>query len=254
MTHALQDQNFGLSKIDQFDRTCHDERLEAFLSLAEGDATETQILWARQNLSDAEIAKLQSEASSFPPPPASVPPFLQNFLTFPYPSGQAFVESLLASGGEAAVDRAFRNPPASTEQILHPTKYPSDQPVEVNVPNFGPKLGPGWKDLEFEDVGEGWFRVMLELRLSASSADAAAAGWDGGQYRAWSDDQGHVAVVMDTVWDSEADAQEFARNMGTWAGDQQAIVMPASGTRVRVLFATDQPTLTRLQSLTAAAS
>jgi hypothetical protein len=247
MTHALQDQNFGLSAIDQFDRTCHDERLEAFLSLAEGDATETSFQWAMQNLSAGEIAQLQAEANAFPAPPSSVPPFLQNLLTFPYPNGQAFVESLQASGGEAAVDRAFRSPPVSTEQILHPSKYPSDRPVEVDVPNFAPRLGPAWKDLEFEDVGEGWFRLMLELRMPATNADAAAAGWSGAQYRAWTDGKaGQTAVVMDTTWDTERDASEFAQAMDNWLGDNPGTVLPASGQAVRVLFASDQETLTRL--------
>jgi hypothetical protein len=246
LTHALQDQNYDLGRLDQLDRTCQDERVEAFLALAEGDATETSVEWATQFLTRGEILEFDREASDFTPPPASVPRFVQNLLTWPYVPGRNFVQALQARGGEEAVDEALRNPPTSTEQILHPDKYPSEKPVTVNVPDVGPKLGAGWKDLEFEDVGEGWFRLMLELRLTVPAADAAAAGWAGAQYRAWSDGAGHTAVVMDTVWDTEHDASEFAQTMDNWLGDQPSTVLGNSGKTVRVLFASDADTLTVL--------
>jgi len=249
LTHALQDQYFNLGRLDQLDRTCQDERVEALLSLTEGDAVETSVEWATQNLTPSEITTFDKEASDFTPPPSSVPPFVQNLLTWPYVPGRTFVQALQARGGEPAVDRAFQNPPSSTEQILHPEKYPAEKPLTINVPNFGAKLGTGWKDLEFEDVGEGWFRLMLELRMPATNADAAAAGWSGAQYRAWTDGKaGHTAVVMDTAWDTERDASEFAQAMDNFLGDNPGAVLPASGKTVRVLFASDQDTLTRLQA------
>ena len=36
-------------------------------------------------------------------------------------------------------------------------------------------------------VGEAWLQTMLRLRLDTTTADDAAAGWDGGTYRAWTD-------------------------------------------------------------------
>jgi hypothetical protein len=248
LTHALQDQNFNLGRLEQLDRTCQDERVEAFLSLSEGDATETAVEWASQSLTPAEITEFNKEAGDFTPPPESVPPFVQNLLVWPYAPGRSFVQALMTRGGEAAVDQAFKDPPASTEQIIHPEKYPTDRPVTVNVPDYGPKLGTVWKDLEFEDVGEAWFRLMLELRLPTDGAETAAAGWDGAQYRAWTDDQGHTAVVMDTVWDTDRDASEFAQAMDNWLGDQVGTVLPASGLRVRILFASDRATLDRLKA------
>src|SRR5439155_15444755 len=116
--------------------SCQDERAEALLSLTEGDAVETQIRWARQDLTSAEITQLQDEARAFPPPPASTPPFIQQMFLFPYGNGQAFVEALFARGGEGAVNAAFRNPPVSTEQILHPGKYPGDVPQAVDIPDL----------------------------------------------------------------------------------------------------------------------
>jgi hypothetical protein len=250
LTHALQDQNFDLGRLDQLDRTCQDERVEAFLSLSEGDATETAVRWAQQTLTAGEIMEFDREASDFTPPPSSVPPFVQNLLIWPYAPGRAFVQALLAEGGDQAVDQAFEDPPDTTEQILHPEKFPSDQPVQLNVSDFGPRLGDGWKDLDFEDVGEGWFRLMLQLRIPDASAAAASAGWDGGQYRAWTDADGHTAVVMDTAWDTDRDATEFARAMDNWLGDEPGAVLAPAGRRVRVLFGSDVDTLDRLKAAT----
>jgi hypothetical protein len=254
LTHALQDQNFGLTRLEQFDRSCQDERLEAFLAVAEGDAVQTSVQWATQNLTDKEITEFQKEASHASPPPASVPPFVQNLLTWPYQPGRDFVQMLQARGGEAAVDGAFRNPPVSTEQILHPEKYPADRPETVNVPDIGSKLGPAWKDLEFEDVGEAWLQIMLALHMPTQSADGAAAGWDGAQYRAWTDGDGHTAVVLDTAWDTVRDANEFSQAMDNWLGDQPGHVLSPSGNRVRVVFASDRDTLTRLESVASASA
>jgi hypothetical protein len=87
------------------------------------------------------------------------------------------------------------------------------------------------------------------LRLPGSDAASAAAGWDGGISRAWSDGT-HVAVVLSTVWDTTSDAAEFARAMGRWIGagvGQVAAVIPVDGTSVRVVFASDDSTLGRLE-------
>ena len=243
LTHALDDQHFGLSLLDDLSRACLDDRAGAFEALAEGDAQETSIQWGRANLTKQDVIDLQKEVDEFPPPP-DTPPFVENLFSFPYPNGQAFVEALLAKGGEQAVDDAFRNPPTSTEQILHPDKYPTDSPQVVLVPDLGSRLGSGWADLDFQDVGEGWLRLMLELRLPGDEADAAAAGWDGGQYRAWSEGSG-TAVVLDTLWDGAAEASEFTASMKTWLGGQPSAVM-ANGTSVRVLFASDADTLAML--------
>ena len=53
---------------------------------------------------------------------------------FPYQQGLEFVMTLLDKGGYAAVDAAFKNPPVSTEQILHPDQYPNDVPAQVGIP------------------------------------------------------------------------------------------------------------------------
>jgi hypothetical protein len=241
LTHALQDQNFGLGRLDRLNRACQDDRAEAFLSLIEGDAVVSQIQWARTNLSGDEIRKIQEEAARFPPPPASVPQFVQEEFGFPYDAGQAFVLTLITQGGLDALDRALRNPPVSTEQVLHPDKYPKDRPQEVQVPDISAKLGKGWKAIDFSDVGEGFLRDMLQLELPTTESHQAAAGWDGGQYRAFGKGS-HTAVLLMTVWDTARDAREFAVTMERWVAKRPAKVVRA-GSSVSVLFGSDKATL-----------
>ena len=71
-----------------------------------------------------------------------------------------------------------------------------------------------------------------------ASADAAAAGWDGGVYRAFTDGT-DVVVALRTDWDSTEDAAAFASALEDWsaaAGSHPAIAR--DGTRVTAVFAT----------------
>ncbi|HEY3210704.1 MAG TPA: hypothetical protein VGL18_13110 [Actinomycetota bacterium] len=246
LTHALQDQNFGLGRLDRLNRTCRDDRAEAFLSLIEGDAVVSQIRWARANLSNDEIQQIQSEAARIPPPPASVPRFVQEVFGFPYDAGQVFVQDILARGGLDALDAALRHPPISTEQVLHPAKYPKDTPRDVHAPDISARLGKGWKAIDFSDVGEGFLREMFQLELPAPEARQAAAGWDGGQYRAFGKGA-RTAVLLTTVWDTGRDAREFSDTMQRWVRHRRAKAV-RMGASVNVLFASDAATLRLLET------
>jgi hypothetical protein len=148
------------------------------------------------------------------------------------------VTALDQRGGIDAIDEAFTDLPVSSEQIMHPERYPDDVPTPLDIPDVSEELGPGWKDLDVMEVGEAWLALALKQRLDADPSNAAAAGWDGGLYRAWSDGD-DVAVVLETAWDSEQDAAEFADAIEEWIDDGAAEVL-STGSRVRVLFASSQ--------------
>jgi hypothetical protein len=246
LTHALDDQHFDLGLVDELVLTCQDERTEALIALAEGDAVEMSLRWARENLTPAELVRLGLEIADNPPPPAAVPQFVRDMFASPYLSGQSFVQTLLDTGGQEALDAAFRDPPRSMEQVLHPEKYGVDEPQIVEAPDVEESLGQGWDDLDVQDVGEAWLARFLDVELPSSDARTAAAGWDGGQYRAWSSGSA-TAVILETVWDSEEEAAEFADSMETWAQDRP-IEASSEGTSVSVLFASDEGTLDLLRT------
>ena len=246
LTHALDDQHFDLSRIDALTGGCKGDEAAAFLAMTEGDAVQSQYRWASQVLSDSEITQLQDEAAAFPPPPTGIPDFVRQELEFPYTAGQAFIEALMTRGGQAAVDAAFRNPPRSTEQILHPGRYPGDAPRSVTVPDLAQRLGAGWEAIDRQDVGEEDLQTLLGLRLSSDVVAQAATGWDGGQYVAWAGGT-HTAVLMKTVWDSPGDAAQFASAMGDW-GREDVLDVVRNGTTVAVQFASDPATLAALHT------
>ena len=247
LTHALDDQHFKLERLNTLENDCADEAYEAALGAVEGDATYFMILYAQRFLTFDEQLQLGLEPA---PSTSGIPPFVVQRLTWPYTAGLSFIEAMDRRGGTEAIDHAMANFPVSTEQVIHPERYPNDAPTPVNVGDLGPRLGPGWTDLDVMGVGEAFLSIVLGLRLPRSTSDAAAAGWDGGIYRAWSDGD-HVGIVLSTVWDGPRDAAEFASAARQWLGSREgrsASVLPVEGQRVRVLFASDAGTLTSLEA------
>lgn len=243
LTHALDDQHFDLDRLDRLEARCRDERLEAALGVVEGSAQYFSVLYAQRFLSLEE--QLGLGAVDVPPVP-DVEPFIVRLQLWPYAAGAAFVAARAAAGGRPAVDEALERLPVSTEQVIHPERYPNDAPTLVDVADLADALGPGWRDLDVMEVGEAWLQTMLGLRLDGATARAAAAGWDGGLYRAWSHG-GAVAVVLETVWDREADAAEFAEALRSWIGPGRPGTVRVSGDRVTALFGSDRATLEALE-------
>jgi hypothetical protein len=252
LTHAIDDQRFGLERLDVLGAKCRDEDAAATLALVEGNATFFMLRWARTFLSAAEQVQVGIEAAMQDTSTGGIPPFVTRLQAWPYDQGMRFISALDARGGLEAVDEAFLDLPTSTEQIIHPERYPNDAPTPVDVPDLAAELGEGWEDLDVMAIGEAWLQIALGLRLDGSDAGPAAAGWDGGTYRAWSDGS-ETAVVLSSAWDGPNDAQEFATAMNDWIdqGDEHATVLEPDGTLVTVLFATDAATLETLEAATA---
>jgi hypothetical protein len=210
-THALQDQAFGLRKLigedtDQSDRTM------ARSALVEGDATLLMSLWAQRHLTPAQLAEVAGTTD-----PASeailakMPAILKDPLLFPYTSGIQLALGPFTSGGFAAIDDLYANPPASTEQVLHAEKLAArEAPVEVAFPDdLATRLGSGWKVSLQDTLGE----MLLEVILrdgGASATNDAAAGWGGDRVALIEGPDVAKAVVLDTAWDTDAEAGEYA--------------------------------------------
>jgi hypothetical protein len=241
LTHAIDDQHFDLSRIDRPAETCRDEAFQAALGAVEGSAQffSTRLLFEFPP-EDGDFSGLGGGGAM----PDGVPPFMVDQALWPYTAGQSFVTDLEAGGGVAAIDDALRRFPTTTEQVLHPERYPGDSPSRVDVPDLGDELGPGWGDLDVMQVGESWLDAMLSLRMEGATAEAAAAGWDGGVYRAFTDGE-DALVVFDTAWDTQGDADAFAQAMRDWfaAGGTTGAVGGSADRRVAFAMATDEAVL-----------
>jgi hypothetical protein len=111
------------------------------------------------------------------------PPFIKDSLMFPYFSGLTFSLSVLRTGNWAGFDAVFANPPAGTQQIMHPDLYRASKipaPLKVDLPAGVP--GPGWSKLEENSLGEFGWKEVLKQFLDDEQAKKIAAEWDGDDY------------------------------------------------------------------------
>jgi hypothetical protein len=244
-THQLQDQHFdlgglGLNATDQSDRSL------ARLSLVEGDAVSVQTSWML-TLSSDELLQVAQE--SLDPVGlealARAPVILQETSLFPYTGGQGFVQFLMSSGGYGSVNAAFANPPASTEQVIHPEKYAAREvPVEVKpASGLEANLGAGWSEAARDTLGEEVLSVWLRIGgVPVATATAAAAGWGGDRLVLFVGPGGASALAIESAWDSPADANEFVAAATAAIAHLHlhgAIVHLAGSTKVSISIAPD---------------
>jgi hypothetical protein len=212
--HALQDQNFDIDEgLGYNDEACDvdRERCTAVNALLEGDATLLQAQWLRTFGTDQDRTEIQEFFATYESPVYDrAPQFLQKDLLFPYLQGLDFVSALFIEGDWAAVDEAYLHPPTSTEQILHPERYPDDVPIALEVPDPAAALGDGWNELRHEPLGEWTTLLTLEALLPSETAAEAAEGWGGDTVIVLSNEaMDQQALLLVTRWDTLVDAQEF---------------------------------------------
>lgn len=219
-THALQDQTYDLSDgLGYNEETCENdaERCAALQALIEGDATQSELEWLFEYATEEQFRQLLEFYDTYESPAFdNSPPFLQEDLLFPYTLGQEFVLKLIEQGGWESVDAAYSDPPVSTEQILHPERYPQDEPILVVLPDLAPVLGSDWSLLEEDVMGE-WYIFMIlaksingSAQLSEFEAQIAAEGWGGDSYAVYQHVQDEsVVMVLKNIWDTREDATEF---------------------------------------------
>ena len=244
-THALQDASFGLDKL-QTNAVGEDDRDLARTGLVEGDASLTMVLWAIQHMNPADLGSITQTPV---PDMSGIPGWMVAQLEFPYTSGADFVGSLYASGGFDAVDAAFADPPASTEQVLHPDKYASgEKPLTVAPVDLAATLGAGWSNVPPTTMGEAMIAIWLES-LGASHADAtdAGAGWGGDRLSVAGTSGGDYAMAWRIAFDAPAQAEDFARTYGALVGGvgSPARMVRTSDTEVLVLHASSAALLDR---------
>ncbi|MGI8984852.1 MAG: hypothetical protein ACR2HM_10025 [Acidimicrobiales bacterium] len=218
LTHALADQHFDFGARSQaLDDENRTEELAALGALIEGDAELTATLWQEKHLS----ARERQQAASGGATPEAVaayaraPRYLLESLFFPYQDGLSFVRARHRAGGFAEVDNAYRNPPTSTEHILHPETYAAGQSWSPPaLPDLATATGCG--QVDSGTLGEFDMVQVLSGELTAADARKAAAGWNGDAYGAV---RCGTAIGLADRWvgDTPADAGRLADALLRWA-------------------------------------
>ncbi len=231
--HFLQDHTYDFRDDLHYDETsceANGDRCLAVQALFEGDAVLLQSQWLRTYASQDEIANLMELTAAFESPVFSTAPtFIQESMLFPYNQGLEFVLHFHIRGQWAAVDDVYRNPPASTEQILHPENYPDDIPVILEVPDLAAEFEPDWRQMDRDILGEWQLMMMLSEYLPGDVAENAAKGWGGDTYIAFhNDDLDQSAIILIIAWDTDQDATQYYDAMREY-GDIRFTDYTASG-------------------------
>ncbi len=218
LTHALQDQHFNLQRFDNWPKGDGD-RESAIHALIEGDATALMIDYLMkplgQNVTKIPKALLDQMNSETNAPGMEIinaaPNAIRESLTFPYGSGLGFVYDLLKAHGWEGVSQAYTNLPHSTEQILHPAKYLTNElPLKIELVDVAEVLGKSWKRIKFDVNGEFGYYLLLAEYLDKTIARKAAEGWGGDQFAVYENAaKTQTTAVHLSRWDTTNDAAKF---------------------------------------------
>jgi hypothetical protein len=201
LVHALQDQNYDLQKLTKW-KPERGDAVSAAQSFAEGDATsammDMMLLPRGQRALDVPEALVTQSMAAIEalPEVRDVPSILKRSIVAPYSDGLGFTHALRREGEWARVDEAWKHPPETTEQLLHPEKYRAREAAEL-VPLPAPFPG-GPATVRYRDVlGEQTIRLVLEEWVPLDTARKAASGWAGDRVAVFIDgDRRAVGIAL----------------------------------------------------------
>ncbi len=236
LTHALQDQSFGLEKWmragdvdldtkkditnDDIER---DEIATARQAVVEGQAMVTLVDYmlepTGQTVKDSPQVVQALKEGMLTGTPDSVqfhnaPIFLKEALTFPYRYGLDFEVSLLNAGGkQKAYPGAFLNPPHSTRQIMEPKTYLSGEQIPpMPLPDLRKDFA-GYERFDVGAMGEFDVAVLLDQYVGIEASQRLYPEWRGGYYyaaRPKGDPGSPLGLLYVSRWSSPTKAEEFA--------------------------------------------
>jgi hypothetical protein len=271
LVHALEDQHFRF----RAPKGLSDDAALGESALAEGTATQVMIDYALRYLSTGRLLDLALGALG---PDTDLPSYVEKVLLFPYEEGQEFVETFRTKArGWRPLDQVLRlRHPRSSEQVLHPKKYATDErPRRIAPLELREVLGKAWRRVDSTSVGEFDLRALFEI-VGGEPANRAAAGWDGARFELWrrsspqdrpcpspciERDVGVLRLAWDTTRDRAEGEDRFPRvfkrglrgkprrsskGPSLWLSRGGAIAMSGEGLNTTIVLAPSAPLAARL--------
>ncbi|HTR67479.1 MAG TPA: hypothetical protein VMH85_16995 [Terriglobales bacterium] len=236
LTHALQDQSFGLEKwmnagaadLDSkkdltSDDIESDELSAARQAVVEGQAMVTLIDYmlapaGRSLVNSPDVAQALKEGMLAGTADSTVfhdaPIFLKEALTFPYRYGLDFEAALLTAGGkQKAFAGAFADPPRTTRQIMQPQTYLTGEKIPpMNLPDFK-AIFRNYDRFDVGAMGEFDVALLLDQYDSVATSHRLYPFWRGGYYyaaRPKGDAAAPLALLYVSRWSDADSAAQFA--------------------------------------------
>jgi hypothetical protein len=213
-THALQDQNFHFGAEAQKLKDNSDRSL-ALHAVAEGDATISGYAFMLGGMNSAVLHvllnNLENFSKTFTSTAAGVPRGVAEPLIFQYTDGVRFVARAYQHGGWKAVDRLYGNPPESTQQIMHPSRYYEhpELPDRVTVAGYKTLLH-GWHVADSDTLGALGLRIILQNTRGKNSPDIKLADKWAGDRLVMLRKGKSVGVIWMLAFRNPAEAGRFA--------------------------------------------
>lgn len=257
LEHALADQALGLPVPERLVPSRSDA-IGAALALVEGDATLTMQLYAERHLSigdqlgllfDDGLADAERDFDE-------IPDFLQRQLLFPYTEGLAYTCARAAGRDIAAIDRAYREPPRSTWEILFPERDPGRLPLDP--PELG-EPGSDWSLAERTQLGAAELSWLFaapggDPSRGLDAPDELVSGWRGSTLEIWTEgsevalgasfaSRGRKLCGAVVAWyrerDPDAAVSAGERNGPLFRGADQVAAVRCGSSSVRIGIAPD---------------
>ena len=221
LTHAMQDARFDLEAFGkkfedgQQEKDGYTSYRDTLSCLIEGDATFTMYKYAEAVFGPDWVQEVYGDAQDEPTPAnadAGLPPFLKDEQLFNYSECMSFVAKLYNKGGWDAVNAAYENPPATTEQVVDFDKYEAGEIARSGKPlNLTTRL-TGWQQSRGGQFGA--FDVYAYLKTVAdnvTSAYFAEQDWGAGWLTDYTDpaDPNRSVVQLFVSFDSAEGLDDF---------------------------------------------
>jgi len=217
LTHAIQDQEFGLARINRHHTTS--EESVAMTAFLEGHANSVEDQYVEENFDDKELEQYQKDTTaSSDPKVAAIPEVLSAQQSAPYIFGPTFIAALKKKGRQAITDAFLKKPPHSLAQIILPSKYFAGiAPPEIEAPSVPHKndyaLGDQLNQLDVY--------FILARTLGAPQALKLSDMWGNGYYTAYrahdKNGKGRFCVSINVAGITDADTQNISAAFSTWA-------------------------------------
>jgi hypothetical protein len=236
LTHALQDQSFGLDKwlkkgTEDLDNKkdirpediVSDENSEARQAVVEGQAMVVLVDYmlapvGRTVADSPEVVELLNKGMQTGTADSvqyhNAPIFMKEALTFPYRYGVEFEAALLRARGKAGAFAAtFENPPHTSREIMEPKAYLSGEHLpQLPLPDFK-HIFKGYDRFDVGAIGEFDVAVLAEQYAGEETSRKIYPNWRGGYYYSVhpkGNPSAPLGLVFVSRWSSARAAAQFA--------------------------------------------
>ncbi len=236
LTHALQDQSFGLDKwlkkgTEDLDNKkeitaediVSDENSEARQAVVEGQAMVVLVDYmlapmGRTVADSPEVVELLNKGMQTGTADSvqyhNAPIFMKEALTFPYRYGVEFEAALLRARGKAGAFAAtFENPPHTSREIMEPKAYLSGERLpQLPLPDFK-HIFKNYDRFDVGAIGEFDVAVLAEQYAGEEASRKIYPNWRGGYYYSVhpkGNPSAPLGLVFVSRWSSARAAAQFA--------------------------------------------